>query len=63
VLVEVTARELLEEPPLLDILPVILYDEDELLLLESSLLEHETKVRPKMDIKIMCKIMFIFYPY
>jgi len=59
-LFEEVARELLEELPLLDILPVILYDADELPLLELSSLEHEIIVRLKRDIKMMCKILFIF---
>jgi hypothetical protein len=61
-LVEEVTRELLEEVPLPVILPVILYDTDELLLLELSFLEHEMTVRLKRDIKIMCKIFFIFSP-
>jgi len=46
-LVEEVTRELLDEIPLPVILPVILYDADELLLLELSFLEHETTVRLK----------------
>ena len=61
VLAEV-AKELLDEIPLPVILPVILYDTDELLLVELSFLEHEMTVRPKIDIKTMCKIFFIFSP-
>ncbi|MED5515622.1 MAG: hypothetical protein VYE65_02470 [SAR324 cluster bacterium] len=58
VLAEEVAKELLEEVPLLEILPVILYDEDELLL-ESSFLAHEIMLRQNMDIKIMFKIFLI----
>ena len=61
VLVAEVSKELLDEIPLPVILPVILYDADELLLIELSFLEHETTVRLKRDIKIMCKIFFIFY--
>ena len=39
---------------------VVVVPDDELLD-ESSFLEHETTVRLKRDIKIMCKILFIFY--
>jgi len=67
VLAEEVAKELLEEVPLLEILPVILYDEDELLLVVSvvgveealSFLAHEIIVRLKNDIKKMFKIFFI----
>jgi hypothetical protein len=59
VLAEEVAKELLEEAPLLEILPVILYDADELLLLESSFFAHEITVRLKNDNKIMFKIFFI----
>ena len=60
-LAEEVAKELLEEVPLLEILPVILYDEDELLLVVSvvgveealSFLAHEIIVSPKNDIKKM----------
>jgi len=61
-LVEEVTRELLDEIPLPVILPVILYDTDELLLLELSFLEHEMTVRQKRDIKTMYKIFFIFSP-
>jgi hypothetical protein len=60
VLVEEVAKELLEDAPLPVILPVILYDADELLLLELSFLAHEIMVRQKMVMRIMCKILFIF---
>ena len=59
VLVEEVAKVLLEEAPLPVILPVILYDADELLLLELSFLAHEIMVRQKMDNNIMCKILCI----
>ena len=59
VLAEEVAKELLEEVPLLEILPVILYDEDELLLEALSFLAHEIIVRLKNDIKKMFKIFFI----
>jgi hypothetical protein len=62
-LVEEVTRELLDEIPLPVILPVILYDTNELLLLELSFLEHETTVRLKRDMRIMCKIFFIFSLY
>jgi hypothetical protein len=42
-LVEEVTRELLEEVPLPVILPVILYDTDELLLLELSFLLHDCR--------------------
>ena len=58
-LVEEVAKELLEDAPLLEILPVILYDEDELLL-ELSFFAHEIIVKLKKDISISCKIFFIF---
>jgi hypothetical protein len=58
VLAEEVAKELLEDAPLPEILPVILYDEDELL--EAlSFLAHEITVRLKNDNKIMFKIFFI----
>ena len=58
-LVEEVAKELLEDAPLLENLPVILYDEDELLL-ELSFFAHEIIVKLKKDINISCKIFFIF---
>ena len=72
VLAEEVAKELLEEVPLLEILPVILYDADELLLVVSvvdvesvvgveealSFLAHEIIVRLKNDNKIMFNIFF-----
>ena len=60
VLVEEVDRELLDEIPLPVILPVILYDADELLLLELSFLAHEMMVRLKREMRIMHKILFIF---
>jgi|TARA_Y100000294_G_scaffold161133_1_gene165324 hypothetical protein len=58
VLAEEVAKELLEDAPLPEILPVILYDEDELL--EAlSFLAHEIIVRLKNDIKKIFKIFFI----
>jgi hypothetical protein len=59
-LAEEVTRELLDEIPLPVILPVILYDADELLLLELSFLEHETTVRLKREMRIICIIFFIF---
>ncbi len=67
VLAEEVTKELLEDAPLLEILPVILYDADELLLVVSvvdveealSFLAHEIIVRLKNDIKKMFKIFFI----
>ena len=60
VLVAEVAKELLDEIPLPVILPVILYDADELLLLELSFLAHEMMVRLKREMRIMHKILFIF---
>ena len=67
VLAEEVAKELLEDAPLPEILPVILYDADELLLVVSvvdveealSFLAHEIIERLKNDIKKMFKIYFI----
>ena len=67
VLAEEVAKELLEDAPLPEILPVILYDADELLLVVSvvdveealSFLAHEIIVRLKNDNKIMFNIFFI----
>ncbi len=67
VLAEEVEKELLEEVPMLEILPVILYDEDELLLVVSvvgveealSFLAHEIMLRQKMDMKKIFKIFFI----
>ena len=66
-LVEEVAKELLEEAPLPEILPVIVtafdvsvvdsvVDVEE----ELSFLAHEIMVRLKKDISINCKIFFIF---
>jgi hypothetical protein len=57
-LVEEVDWELLDEIPLPVILPVILYDADELLLLELSFLAHEMMVRLKHKIRKMNKIFF-----
>ena len=58
-LVEEVAKELLEDAPLLEILPVILYDEDELLL-ELSFFAHEIIVRLKKGMRTMYKTLIIF---
>jgi hypothetical protein len=65
-LVEEVARELLEEVPLLETLPVILIAVDvsvEVVELLSSLLflAQEMTVRLKRNIKIMYKTLFIFF--
>jgi hypothetical protein len=65
-LVEEVARELLEEVSLLETLPVILIAVDVSVVvveLLSSLLflAQEMKVRLKMDMRIICKILFIFF--
>jgi hypothetical protein len=65
-LVEEVARELLEEVSLLETLPVILIAVDVSVVvveLLSSLLflAQEMKVRLKMDMRIICKIFFIFF--
>jgi hypothetical protein len=65
-LVEEVARELLEEVSLLETLPVILIAVDVSVVvveLLSSLLflAQEIKVRLKRDMRIMYKILFIFF--
>jgi hypothetical protein len=62
VLAEEVAKELLEDAPLPEILPVILAVltlHNVQLESESSFLAHVTMVRQKSEIKTMCKIFFI----